>query len=649
MIIDLSFLRSLCSNSISSQQKKLENGIMAGPASHPSSSIYEPLVHGSNQIRILHLLPGSFEDDIRCKISISSLNSSFEALSYVWGDPRDTRMIEVQGETVKATKNLETALRHVRDTREPRDLWVDALCINQSDNSERTHQVGIMDTIYREAQKVIVWLGDEQHEIALELIETHGSTGDRHWFPGCDTGQEPWAQILMLLISLRDTKWFGRIWTLQEIVLAKSVTYLCGNHVFANGEIDGLLQSFVTHFLKDKCCDMDAMTVSSGMTHMAPSILPYLLQISDMIETGRNKAPAPFLEIASKFRHREATDPRDKVFGILGLTGDLTKDIIDYNAPVAAIYARAAIRLMEKTGNLDVLSHVLPRSWTSRAKRRGVVPSRPPGLASWAPDWSDTRPDENWRLRTLNQRETWASSFGACGRDSTPCLQPSAANIQRLVLKGRFCDTISQIGPPCEESNPGLYRLLGWQEAWRKMAGVDTRPEERYGSTAVPTLQSSTILNAFWRTLCANIDPLRSSKDKVCEADLATRIYHDRWWWQSLQTRKYGVNLTTDMRHSPEFERNRLFEQHVICISAGRRFLISNTGLFGLAPQDALEGDQIWVMNGGRKPLILRPLPNECDTDEGGAFTFVGDSYVHGIMSGELVEAGMSETTVTLI
>lgn len=319
---------------------------MAEPASHPSSSIYEPLVHGSNQIRILKLLPGSFKDGIRCRISISSLTSSFEALSYVWCDTKDTRMIEVQGETVKATKNLETALRHIRDTREPRDLWVDAICINQNDNSERTHQVGIMDTIYREAKKVIVWLGDEQHELALELIKTHGTAGDRHWFPQGDTVEDPWHQILMLLVSLRDTKWYRRIWTLQEIVLAKSVTYLCGNHVFANSEIDGLFQSFVTHFINEKCCDLDAMTGPAGMTNMASSILPFLQQISDIIETGRNKRPAPFLEIASKFRHREATDPRDKVFGILGITDDLTKDIIDYNEPVAAINSRATIHLM---------------------------------------------------------------------------------------------------------------------------------------------------------------------------------------------------------------------------------------------------------------------------------------------------------------
>lgn len=244
-------------------------------------------------------------------------------------------------------------------------------------------------------------------------------------------------------------------------------------------------------------------------------------------------------------------------------------------------------------GNLDVLSHVLPRSWTLRAKRRGVVPSRPPGLASWAPDWSNTREDENWRLGMLNQRETWENSFGACGRDSTPCLRLSAANTQRLVLKGRFCSIISRIGPPCEETSPGLY-YLDWHEEWRKMADVDTRPEERYGSTAIPTRQTSTILDAFWRTVCANIDHFRSSADKVCEADLATRIDHDRWWWQCLQTRKYGLSLTTDVRLSTKFERNQLFEQHVVGISAGRLFLISNTGLFGLAPQYALEGDEIY-------------------------------------------------------
>lgn len=634
-------------------QENLENGIMVDPASHSSSSIiYEPLVHGSNQVRILQLLPGSFDDHVRCRISISDLNSSFEALSYVWGDPKDTRMIEVQGVAIRATKNLETALRHVRDTREPRNLWVDAICINQNNNRERTHQVGMMDAIYRGADKVVVWLGDEQGQY-LELIKIYGSKGDHHWCP--QEEGDHWQgrsisfhDVLTFLGSLKDTQWYRRIWTLQEVVLAKSVTYLCGNHVLANGEIEGLFQSFITHFAKDKCCDMDAVTMPVNIINMAPEILRYLHQISDMIEIGRHKGPGRFLEIASKFRHRDATDPRDKVFGILGLTDELTKDIVNYDTPVADIYAKTAIHLIDKTGNLDVLSHVLPRCETPKAQRRGAVTSRPPGLASWAPDWSDTREHENWRLRMLIQREIYADSFRACGRDLAPCLRVPGANLQRLILKGRFCGTISQIGAPCEEGAPGHYRLDCHQE-WRNMAGVDTRPEQKYGNKVNLAEPSSTILDAFWRTVCANIDPFRSSPDEVCKADMATRLDHDRWWWQTLQLRKYGVDITTDMRRSLEFARYELFHSHVVCISAGRRFLISSAGLFGLAPQDALEGDQIWVVNGGKKPLILRSLSDEYDHDEGETFTFVGDSYVHGIMNGELIEDGIPERTVVLI
>lgn len=625
---------------------------MADPASHSHSiTIYEPLDSQSRQIRILKLLPGFFEDKIRCKLSISTLKAPFEALSYVWGDPEDTRTIEVQGETMSVTKSLEKALRHLRDTSKPRDLWVDAVCINQKDNSERTHQVGMMDAIYSEAKRVVVWLGDEQSELALELIKLNGSASDRHWCPRGEEGQDSistTAQMVHLFTFLKDTKWFTRMWTLQEIILAKSVTYLCGKYVFANGEVDVLIRSFHTHFVQEMCCDILAITQPLGITNMNQEMLVYMQQLTEVAETRGKMASSPFLDIASKFRHRQATDPRDKVFGMLGLTNELTKDIIDYNSSVADIYASTAIRIIEKTGNLDILSHVLPQTWRSPTSCQGGTTSRPSGLASWAPDWSDRRENDSWRLRMLADRESYAHSFRACGQDSTPSLRYSTENLKRLGLKGRFCGTVCQMGPPCVQTEPIDYSL-NVIATWRKMAGVDREPEQKYGRVVDSGQQDSTIFDAFWRTLCANVDPFKSTADKVHEADIDTRRNHDAWWWHSLQTIKYRIFVSDETQRSQDYRGSLNFEHHVITASAGRRFFISSTGLFGLAPQDALEGDEIWVVNGGRKPLILRSLSGVEDQDDGRMFTFIGDSYVHGIMYGELVENGTPERPLTLV
>jgi hypothetical protein len=109
------------------------------------------------------LCPGSGADVVSGHIEHSSWGyksgKSYEALSYIWGDIRDSEAILVDGSTVSVTKSLETALRHLRYPDKPRTLWVDYVCINQEDILERSQQVAKMGLIYEQADSVLIWLG----------------------------------------------------------------------------------------------------------------------------------------------------------------------------------------------------------------------------------------------------------------------------------------------------------------------------------------------------------------------------------------------------------------------------------------------------------------------------------------------------------
>lgn len=113
-------------------------------------------------IRLIHLLPGQFADPICCTIEALSLDSSppFEALSYFWGDPTPCESITINGGGFNIAKNLHVALPYLRHEKQPRLLWIDAICINQADVSEENQQVQKMDKIYQRADRVVVWLGD---------------------------------------------------------------------------------------------------------------------------------------------------------------------------------------------------------------------------------------------------------------------------------------------------------------------------------------------------------------------------------------------------------------------------------------------------------------------------------------------------------
>lgn len=614
-----------------------------------STKIYAPLNPQSKHIRVLHLLPGSQEEEIRCELSIATSKVPFQALSYVWGDSQYKKSITVQGETMEVTANLEAALRHLRSRCESRSLWVDAVCINQKDMAERKHQVGMMGTIYRDAEKVITWLGTGVHEDTIRLIRDMGGCPDQHWdsnrYPSTDP--ETTSLVIRLYGFLKETEWYQRIWTVQEAVLASSITYVCGSDVFENGEIDGLIQSFNTHFAIDKCCSLDAMTRMSHIANAAAHIQPYLQQMSYMVNIVDTESALPFLEIASQFRHRQATDPRDKVFGILGITQGLTTDIVDYEKSVAEIYATAALRIIENTGNLDILSHVLPRhSWFI-----GPI-YQPAGLPSWAPDWSDSRERETWRLRSLIERQSYAKFFCACGPTSSPRSRDEREDPRKLVLSGRQCGSIARLGAPYNPANgrdTGQWPIEVIQD-WRTMVEVDRKPQQVYGfaSSREPGT-TPTMMDAFWRTLCANIDPFTSNPDNIHEANLGTRACHDQWWWDCLLRTKYQDVPGAETQLSRSERHLNVFESHVIFMAAGRRFFVSGTGLIGLAPQDAQVGDEIWVVNGGRVPLIVRPLSSVQNGSHDDEYTFIGDSYVHGIMRGEFVEKQQTERTIVLV
>jgi hypothetical protein len=88
-----------------------------------------------------------------------------------------------------------------------------------------------------------------------------------------------------------------------------------------------------------------------------------------------------FLDLASIFRRRNVTNPRDKVYGLLGIAKGLHDATVDYSLPVSAVYENATLDLIRNTGNLDVLSHVLPHH---------LGYSHTPNLASRVPDWGQT-------------------------------------------------------------------------------------------------------------------------------------------------------------------------------------------------------------------------------------------------------------------
>ncbi|KAF2034954.1 hypothetical protein EK21DRAFT_55520 [Setomelanomma holmii] len=143
---------------------------------------YQELRQSEEEIRLLELLPNNGNDKLKkfpsCRIIHASLQKKREytALSYVWDDSGNSRLILLENYSVKVTKNLYDAMMALRPAAEPLVIWIDSLCINQSDTKEKSWQVGLMRDIYRQAHNVIAWLGpaDESSDSVMDYLDDLG-------------------------------------------------------------------------------------------------------------------------------------------------------------------------------------------------------------------------------------------------------------------------------------------------------------------------------------------------------------------------------------------------------------------------------------------------------------------------------------------
>ena len=150
----------------------------------PTNYDYLTLNPTLGEFRVLALQPGSDTDIIQCLIQTASITSPppYEALYYCWGDASMTKNIELEGYRFPVTTNLCAALHSLRLEDTPRIVWIDAVCIDQSNVAERESQVGLMRKIYQQAIRVVIWLGTSgpKTELAFELVRSTTTSGPRN-------------------------------------------------------------------------------------------------------------------------------------------------------------------------------------------------------------------------------------------------------------------------------------------------------------------------------------------------------------------------------------------------------------------------------------------------------------------------------------
>jgi hypothetical protein len=247
----------------------------------------------------------------------------YEALSYTWGTADNSEIAYVLGPsgegftTIQIQQNLASSLRHMRHESNPRTLWVDAVCINQENILERNIQVSRMADIYRLAYRVVVWLGPEStnSKLAMSALEYVGSKvevfkdGARHCSPTASISQRYWYKAdtelpydratWEAILDIFNRPWFDRLWVTQEIQLANERAIVqCGHDDISW-----------------------ALLRRAAATIFDNRHIP-LKQLSDRASQLKRLTwylgGETFYNLLRVVGDRLCSDPRDKVYGVLG-------------------------------------------------------------------------------------------------------------------------------------------------------------------------------------------------------------------------------------------------------------------------------------------------------------------------------------------
>jgi hypothetical protein len=629
-----------------------------------------------DEIRLLMLQPGIGRGLLQCSltsiclpgkkgsISISQSPGScssppaYEALSYVWKDLPGHQEISINQIKHEITSNLAEALYHLRFPAHQRILWVDAICINQGDPQERSHQVQLMREIYRHASEVAIWLGpaSKTSDQAIQDLKSLGEDNhlDDHPFFGSQNAVGKWqtseANRIQPLNTLLERAYFSRIWVVQEAVLAGKGTVYCGEATIPWSTFLAVSDNWKKH--SRKCCNGISSQLDSQIRRTMNLLSSSWRRFSAPGDRFK-EFPLPFY--LNLLRSLKATDPRDKIYGALGL---VDRDHIllppDYGMDMADVFMLWTAEMISIYKSLDVLVN------GSFSQRKECIPS-------WVPDWDFYNPHVRFQTERMEHHRHLFLSFNA--GQSSQCLSATLAG-KTLKLKGKFKDTIVKVAKNFaynrqdhlsgEENEMNAMRF--WESVFAEW--FDMVPHHLDESNKYPT--GGSYKEAFWRTAISDhVTDIGTWISRRTNSDDGIRFWAWYEWWKTLIVKR-DEELVPFYRSSLAASRDLdIFDWSIVNMNFNCRLFVSEAGLIGMGPADTEVGDEIFVLHGGNTPFILRlsevdnfDLSSE-DVEQLGEMDdsqnqaellstenkekerqhyLIGYAYVHGIMDGSGVE-----------
>ncbi|KAI9646426.1 hypothetical protein NHQ30_004418 [Ciborinia camelliae] len=497
----------------------------------------------------------------------------YEALSYTWGSMENPVTVHVLGEIstkMQIGASLATALRQLRYTNKSRTMWVDSICINQNDIPERNHEIERMRNIFSLGTRTIIWLGEEADDstIALSTIEYYAQQVEyiggglvastpgtkliewRHSNYRLPYDTRTWSSIRALF----QRPWFSRVWVLQEALLGdQGSTVQCGKALISFSAL------------------RKAMLVLGRKVTTPNDIRSILLSYTPGILPSSTRTLPELLRWA---KGRHCSDPRDKIYGILGLVPPPIVDAIrcDYSVPISEVYKSAIIGYVTVTNKLDLLQQCR-------------LDQRFKDGPSWVPNWYFE--DNNVIIGVDLGR-----CPSGCSSAQTRYLAPNG-----LESIGIYCTKVSSVKIKSSGNARETFQAI---RQWE--------PEGLYCRDYVA---GGSLIDAFLETIYQGRTKERYPWFRLPHVENLRRSYLDA--------------VAKDNRNE------EAVLSYVYGLDFGpMAFIMTEEGYMGTGPLGVEKGDYVCVLLGTDLPMILRPTPS-------GEFLVVGSYFIHGLMDGEAI------------
>ncbi|KAF4963629.1 hypothetical protein FSARC_8371 [Fusarium sarcochroum] len=445
----------------------------------PSNFKYTALQE--SEIRVLVLDAGNEGDAlsgalIAVKHVPGEYVTRYDAMSYTWGDQSNPDYIDLRNPkridhdkscicekkstgSLPIGRNLASALRQLRHESESRTLWADSICINQQDLDERAAQVQRMSDIYKNAQRAIAWLGpgDELSPIAIGMLQQLADCVDftkeeedildnritfkrdkfefimnkpidniHDWSKPLPFSDQQWQAVASLITRT----WFRRLWVRQEVLLAGKDTIL-----LVGGDSMPWL-----HFMTAIEIIAQKREALAGKVN-----IHMMIEFSNVRSFSYLRHMRDFFTLVSYTHACEVTEPRDRVFALLGLAeGRFTSEIvIDYRKNVKDVHRDALVRASTYHEDLKLLSLCDSAS-----------------EPTWIPDLE--------RIQDL--RPMTGGRAALCSAEKA-----QAFTKEQLRLQGVRCDYITELVGPQDGQNSQAQLEATVIEAARRFLGHDVK------------------------------------------------------------------------------------------------------------------------------------------------------------------------------